>query len=62
MFGQIDRSLSRKYEGAGLGLPLSKSLAELHGGSLHISSEVGVGTRVAVRLPAARVHRGEAPG
>jgi PAS domain S-box-containing protein len=56
MFGQIDRSLSRKYEGAGLGLPLSKSLAELHGGTLHISSEVGVGTRVAVRLPPERVH------
>ena len=56
MFGQIDRSLSRKYEGAGLGLPLSKSLAELHGGTLRISSEVGVGTRVVVGLPPERVH------
>ena len=60
MFGQIDRALSRKYEGAGLGLPLSKSLAELHGGALSITSEVGVGTRVAIRLPAKRVHAGEA--
>jgi len=55
MFGQIDRSLSRKYEGAGLGLPLSKSLAELHGGSLRIESQVGVGTRVEIRLPSHRV-------
>jgi signal transduction histidine kinase len=54
-FGQIDSRLSRKYDGTGLGLPLSKRLAELHGGSLDISSVVGGGTTVTVRLPSERV-------
>ena len=51
-FGQIDSRLSRKYEGTGLGLPLSKRLVELHGGTLTIESAVGVGTTVTVILPA----------
>ncbi len=54
-FGQIDGALNRKYDGTGLGLPLSKSLVELHGGSLDVQSQVGAGTTVTVRLPAARV-------
>ena len=54
-FGQVDSRLSRKYEGTGLGLPLSKALVELHGGKLDIQSEPGVGTTVSVVLPAARV-------
>jgi len=54
-FGQIDSRLSRKYNGTGLGLPLSKRLAELHGGSLEIASTVGAGTTVTVRLPRERV-------
>ena len=54
-FSQIDSNLSRKYEGTGLGLPLSKTLAELHGGSLDLQSEVGAGTTVTVRFPAERV-------
>jgi signal transduction histidine kinase len=54
-FGQIDSRLSRKYDGTGLGLPLSKRLAELHGGSLEIASTVGVGTTVSIRLPRERV-------
>jgi signal transduction histidine kinase/HAMP domain-containing protein len=49
-FGQVDNRLERKYEGTGLGLPLAKSLVELHGGSLHIESAVGQGTKVTVRL------------
>ena len=55
MFGQLDASLSRKYEGAGLGLPLSKTLTELHGGQLSIESAPGMGTTVSVRFPAHRV-------
>lgn len=50
-FGQIDSSLNRQHTGTGLGLPLSRSLAELHGGSLEIESESGAGTTVRVRLP-----------
>jgi signal transduction histidine kinase len=52
-FGQIDGSLARRYEGTGLGLPLSKRLVELHGGKLDLRSEVGVGTTVSILLPAA---------
>lgn len=50
-FYQVDRSLHRAYEGAGIGLPLARRYAELHGGSLQLSSEVGVGTTVVVALP-----------
>jgi signal transduction histidine kinase len=54
-FGQIDSRLARKYEGAGLGLPLSRRLMELHGGTLTIASELGIGTVVTMRFPADRV-------
>jgi signal transduction histidine kinase len=50
-FGQVDNRLDRKYEGTGLGLPLAKSLTELHGGTLEIESMPGKGTAVHVRLP-----------
>ena len=53
-FGQIDSLLSRKYEGTGLGLPLSRNLAELHGGTLSIESELDKGTTVTVRFPPER--------
>ena len=54
-FGQVDSTLARKYEGTGLGLPLTKSLVEMHGGALDLQSEVGVGTTVTVRFPAQRI-------
>jgi signal transduction histidine kinase len=50
-FEQVDGKLSRRREGAGLGLPLAKSLTELHGGRLHLESKVGEGTVVTVKLP-----------
>ena len=53
-FGQVDSALGRKYEGTGLGLPLTKSLVELHGGSFDLQSKVGVGTTITVRFPAVR--------
>src|SRR4029077_5737533 len=53
-FGQVDSTLARKYEGAGLGLPLAKQLVELHGGTLTLESAVNVGTTVTVTLPASR--------
>ena len=54
-FQQIDSDLNRKYEGTGLGLPLTKALVEQHGGSLDLQSKVGVGTTVTIRLPAERI-------
>jgi PAS domain S-box-containing protein len=50
-FSQIDSGLARKYEGTGLGLAMVKLLAELHGGSVAVDSEVGKGSRFAVWLP-----------
>ena len=50
-FGQVDSSLTRKHDGAGLGLPLSKKLTELHGGELFIESELGAGTLVTILFP-----------
>ncbi len=57
-FKQIDNSLARKYEGAGLGLPLAKDLVELHGGTLEMASELGQGTVVTCRFPPARTVNG----
>ncbi|MCH8196871.1 MAG: hypothetical protein IH904_02205 [Proteobacteria bacterium] len=54
-FGQVDSRLARKYEGAGLGLPLTKSFVEMHGGSLDLQSEEGAGTTVTVRFPKERI-------
>jgi signal transduction histidine kinase len=54
-FGQVDNRLARRYEGSGLGLPLSKRLAELHGATLAIDSALGRGTTVTVLLPGERV-------
>ncbi|MCK6443881.1 ATP-binding protein [Elstera cyanobacteriorum] len=54
-FRQLDNSLSRKFQGTGLGLPLVKSLIELHGGTLEIETALNVGTTITVHLPAERV-------
>ena len=50
-FGQVDSALSRKYEGTGLGLPLTKKFVELMGGEFKIESEEGRGTIITVTLP-----------
>ncbi len=54
-FTQVDSKLDRKYEGTGLGLPLTKSLIELHSGSFDLQSKIGIGTTATVRFPAERV-------
>ncbi len=53
VFGQVHRSQS--HEGTGLGLPLCKMFAELHGGKLQLTSVVGEGTTVRVIFPESRV-------
>jgi signal transduction histidine kinase len=50
-FAQVSSDLSRKYEGTGLGLPLSKGFVEMHGGTLKIDSQPGRGTTVTVSFP-----------
>ncbi len=57
-FGQIESALSRKHQGTGLGLPLTKALVELHGGTLDLQSELGKGTIVILLFPQDRVVRG----
>ena len=52
-FGQADGSLNRRYEGSGLGLPLTKALVELHEGRFEIDSAEGVGTTVTLTFPQA---------
>ena len=54
-FGQVDSGLNRKYDGVGLGLPLTKRLIELHEGTIEITSEPGKGTIVEFHLPKERV-------
>ncbi|MEJ2624562.1 MAG: ATP-binding protein [Pseudolabrys sp.] len=50
-FEQVESQLTKSHQGSGLGLAISKSLAELHGGSMCIRSTLGKGTLVVVRLP-----------
>jgi signal transduction histidine kinase len=57
-FTQLDNRLARRYEGTGLGLPLTRSLVELHGGSLQLESALSEGTTVTVAFPASRTIAG----
>ena len=50
-FRQVDNSLTRTVGGTGLGLPISKSFAELQGGDLTVASEVNVGSTFSVNIP-----------
>jgi PAS domain S-box-containing protein len=54
-FVQADTRLSRKYEGTGLGLPLTKALVNAHGGTLTLTSVLGKGTTARVLFPAGRL-------
>lgn len=51
-FGQVDDETARKYPGTGLGLPITKSLVEMHQGTFTLESELGSGTIVSFILPA----------
>lgn len=50
-FMQLDSSLARQHEGTGLGLALVYRMTELHGGSVSVESQVGVGSRFTIALP-----------
>ncbi len=53
-FEQVESHHAKSHKGTGLGLALSRSLVELHGGTLTIESTEGVGTKVSFTLPLAR--------
>ena len=53
-FGQAENVLRRTHDGTGLGLPMVKSLIELHGGTLDLQSALGEGTKVTLQFPSSR--------
>ncbi|WP_422368913.1 PAS domain-containing sensor histidine kinase [Pelagibius sp.] len=61
-FGQVEGAHTRSHDGTGLGLPITKSLAEMHGGSMTVESVEGEGTEIIVRFPAKRVVKRPAGG
>ena len=50
-FGQVETSYARRFGGTGLGLPIAKSLVEMHGGSFTLESAFGEGTKATFTLP-----------
>lgn len=50
-FSQVDKSLSRKAEGSGIGLKLSKAIIEAHGGSINVFSKINKGSTFIIKLP-----------
>jgi two-component system cell cycle sensor histidine kinase PleC len=50
-FEQVESQLTKRHQGSGLGLAISRSLTELHGGTMRIRSTLGKGTLVQLRLP-----------
>jgi len=60
-FGQGSNSIKSAEQGAGLGLPIAKSLVDLHGGSFVLKSKLRIGTEVVVTLPPERVVAAMAP-
>ncbi len=54
-FRQVDKSLTRNYEGSGIGLSLVKKLVELHDGVIKVQSEYGYGTEFVIELPVKQI-------
>jgi signal transduction histidine kinase len=61
-FVQVDGSSSREFAGTGLGLSLAKELVEMHGGEIHVRSELGRGSRFWFDLPLAALPAAQADG
>ena len=60
-FGQGSNSIKSAEQGAGLGLPIAKSLVDLHGGTFTLKSKLRIGTEVIVTFPPERVVSALAP-
>jgi two-component system cell cycle sensor histidine kinase PleC len=60
-FGQGSNSIKSAEQGAGLGLPIAKSLVDLHGGTFSLKSKLRIGTEVIVTFPPERVMAALAP-
>jgi len=58
-FGQVSKAVSGGMQGTGLGLPLARAMAELHGGTLELESEVEKGTTVTIKMPSWRLRGDE---
>jgi PAS domain S-box-containing protein len=54
-FKQVDSVFVKRYGGTGLGLPIARRLATLHGAAFSVTSALGAGTTVEIRFPASRV-------
>ena len=54
-FGQVESNLNKTYEGTGLGLPLVKSMVDMHGGTMAIESGLDAGTLVTISFPENRI-------
>ena len=54
-YGQVDSKIARQHQGTGLGLPISRALAQMHGGTLTAQSIKGHGTALTLRLPVSRI-------
>lgn len=59
-FIQVDSSLTRNYEGSGLGLSIAKSIVDLHNGQLKVKSRVGKGSTFTIELPVRLINENEA--
>jgi two-component system cell cycle sensor histidine kinase PleC len=60
-FGQGSNSIKSAEQGAGLGLPIAKSLIDLHGGTFTLKSKIRIGTEVIITFPPERVMSALAP-